>query len=394
LFLHSANIAAAAFLLTVSATAQVLSPPEILDPEMRALQEKHFAELKAGALEITAHQYPYRFYLSRTLDVTELKEQQLDQRSIKFANFQGQTVVQVTGNYFAAYSDKLLDKRERVKRTYLDVVMPIVCAIAPRLMGEARVTAYAVEISHHVRKEVLGVTVESIENLVIVVPRGLAEKAARGDVVDRIGALRASSVYVDGSGVALWPEEGGKAELAAQPAPAPLPPPVVKTLPPAPARDLSQDALARKQASYQDLLDRIVKELDASAHFVSYAPPSLVAFHKSSYLQLSVTTALNPADAGSQYKLAALAFDRHISHLIRPLLGYFKDDCDFDGVVFSSSVKTPAVTQSVEFFFSLPELRRYEQYDITGQQLISSGYVLINGERIGLDLQSAEADVK
>jgi hypothetical protein len=39
-------------------------------------------------------------------------------------------------------------------------------------------------------------------------------------------------------------------------------------------------------------------------------------------------------------------------------------------------------------------LRRYEQYDITGQQLINSGFVLINGERVSLDLQSAESNLK
>src|ERR1700692_2196750 len=81
---------------------QVLSPPEILDPAMRALQQRHLPELKAAAVEITSHQYPYKFYLSRTLDLTERQEQQTDQRSIRFANFQGRMVLQVTGNYFAA----------------------------------------------------------------------------------------------------------------------------------------------------------------------------------------------------------------------------------------------------------------------------------------------------
>jgi len=46
---------------------------------------------------------------------------------------------------------------------------------------------------------------------------------------------------------------------------------------------------------------------------------------------------------------------------------------------------------AVEYIFGMPALRCYEQYDCTGQQLINSGFVLINGERVGLDLQSAEA---
>jgi hypothetical protein len=36
-------------------------------------------------------------------------------------------------------------------------------------------------------------------------------------------------------------------------------------------------------------------------------------------------------------------------------------------------------------------MRCYEQYDCTGQQLLNSGIVLINGERVGLELQVAEA---
>jgi len=385
--------AALALLLLGSAAAQVLSPAEILDADMRVLQERHFPELKAAAVEITSHSYPYRFYLSRTLDVTEHKEQQTDQRAIRFSKFQRQIVVQVTGNYFASYSGRLMDRTERVKRTYLDVMLPIISAIAPRLTSEPKVAAYAIEISHHVRKDVLGVTVESIENLAVIVPRSMAERAAAGrDVVDQITTLRASSVYMDGNLVSLWPEQGEaswkdqapKPEVVApaEPAPAPI------------ATDISPTALQQKQTSYQGMLDRIVRELDSTAHFVSYSPPVLVAFHKASYLQLSISTNLAPSAAGSQYRIAALAFDNHISHLIRPLLAFFKDDPDFEGVLFSSTVKIPSVTQSVEFFLPFRELRRYETYDITGQQLINSGYVLINGERVGLDLQAAESGIR
>ena len=70
-------------------------------------------------------------------------------------------------------------------------------------------------------------------------------------------------------------------------------------------------------------------------------------------------------------------------------MGIVSKDSDFDGIVFSSTVT--AASESIEFFFPLSELRRYAEYDLTGQQLINSGLVLINGERVGLELQSAEA---
>ena len=48
--------------------------------------------------------------------------------------------------------------------------------------------------------------------------------------------------------------------------------------------------------------------------------------------------------------------------------------------------------EAVEFIFPLSWLRAYEQY-CTGQQLINQAFVLINGERVTLDVQGAEARV-
>jgi hypothetical protein len=404
--------------------AQVLAPPEVPDPAMRALQQKHLPELKAAAVDIATHNYPYKFYLSRTLDLTEKQEQQTDQRSIRFSNFQGHTVLQVTGNYFAAYPDQSMDRKERVRRTYLDVMLPILRATAPRLQNEPELTAFAIEISHHVRKLVMGITMERPENLVLVVPREAAEKVERSNGInDLMAVLSQSNVYVDGEPFSLWSGQDAKApdKQPAAPAPAATPAPVAisaavlskpatahvevehppsPVVAPPPARDLSPEALQQGQASYQGLLDRIVHELDTQAHFIAYAPPALVAFRNASYLQLSIATTLAPSDSGSQYRIAALAFDRHVSHLIRPMMAFFKEGPQFDGIVFSSTVHVPsqsagsALTESVEFFFPMSELRRYEQYDITGQQLIDSSFVLINGERVGLELQSAESDTR
>lgn len=140
----------------------------------------------------------------------------------------------------------------------------------------------------------------------------------------------------------------------------------------------------------------MVQEVNSQAHFVRYAPPAFVPFHKGLYLQLSVTTTLPESAAGSQYRLAALAFDQHIAHLIRPVMAYFKDPGDFDGIDFSTSVRLEGDQASdgsavaVEFIFPASLLRSYTQFDCTGQQLIDASFILINGERISLNLQMAE----
>jgi hypothetical protein len=106
-----------------------------------------------------------------------------------------------------------------------------------------------------------------------------------------------------------------------------------------------------------------------------------------------VITTLAASDAGSQYRLAALAFDRHLSHLIRSVLPYIKDALGFEGLDFRTTVSagSSSTPDTVEFLFPMAELQRYENYDITGQQLLNAGFVLINGQRVGLDLQTGEA---
>jgi hypothetical protein len=45
---------------------------------------------------------------------------------------------------------------------------------------------------------------------------------------------------------------------------------------------------------------------------------------------------------------------------------------------------------AVEFFFPFRTMRCFADYDCTGQQLLDSGTIVLNGERAALDLQVAE----
>ena len=409
--------------LAAAASAQVLSPPEIRDLKMRELQQKHMTELKAAATAISSHSFPYRLYFSRTLDLNEEQQQRKDQRSIRFDKFRTQTVLQITANYYASYSATSMQKEERALRTVEDVMVPMLEAAVPALIQEEQLQAFAIEIAHHVRKKMLGVDTEYAENVAFILPRAAAQKLiAAHSPGDREAALRQGMLFVDGQPMAGWgPVDGemvagSNARQAPQAADAKaviggtvlsaaastLPGGIDKASSPAvpPARlaaeprpEVSPDSLRKLQIANQEALDRLVRELDKDAHFVAYAPPTFVAFHKGAYLQLSVTTTLKESDAGSQYRVASLAFDEHIAHLIRPTLASLKTRPDFDGIDFSTSVRLAAGASAaaVEFIFPTAALSCYEQYDCTGQQLINQGFVLINGERVGLDLQSAEA---
>jgi hypothetical protein len=154
----------------------------------------------------------------------------------------------------------------------------------------------------------------------------------------------------------------------------------------------TQQELTNLQTQYQAQTQEIVQGLDKEAHFFAYAPPTFIGFRQGTYLQLSFSTSLSAAPEASRYKQAALAFDEHVSHLVRPLLSYFPADPGFDGVDFSSVIRLAdgSTAISVEFLFPFRMMRCFASYDCTGQQLLDSGTVVINGERAAVNLQVAE----
>ncbi|MGB9072847.1 MAG: hypothetical protein WCC22_09255 [Terriglobales bacterium] len=410
--------------LAALSAGQALTPAEIKDPQLRALQEKYFQQLQTIGAEAQGHVYPYQFYFSRVLDLELAQQEHADQRSLRFDNYGGMTVVELTGNYFAAYSSESVDKSHRALRTFQDVMLPILEIAVPVLKDNPDVEGLAMEISHHVRGKAMGMSMERPENLVLVLSKGAALRLVNAKTEnDRQAAILDGQFFINGEPFILYLSdraaeeaartgEQNRAPAASQdssrksksqkssadtaPAMRPLSRTAPPEPPPAPPRDTSPESLTKIQASYQKMIDLVVKELDTQAHFVAYAPPAMVAFRKGAYLEFSVTTTLPATAAGSRYRMAALAFDEHIAHLIRPAMGYFKGDLEFDGIAFSTTIhaqdKAPSTQGdvAVEYFFTIPGLRCYETYDCTGQQLIDQGAVLINGERVSLDLQNAE----
>jgi hypothetical protein len=412
--------------MAAASFAQVVSAAEIKDPELRVLQTEYMDELKSVGQDILANKFEYPLFLSRKLDLDQVQQQKADQRSIRFDRFNGGTVVAITGNYYAAYSADKINGDQRARQTFLDVVMPILQASVPRFQGNKNVQGYAIEISHHILGKVMGVSMERPENLMVYLPQsGAIKLLAAKDDSTRQAALLQGQVFLNAQPITIWLNgEGPQLASGAGPgdaanedktgsqaavevvhgsdgssASAALPRP--KEPPPPPVRDTSAQNLSSLRDANQTLINDMVKELDPQAHFVSYAPPNFVAFRQGIYLEFSMNTNLPESAGGSRYRVAAMAFDDHIAHLIRSIMAHFKegqnkDDQNFDGIGFSTTVhlagKSAAASsaQAVEFYFPLAALRCYERYDCTGQQLIEAGTVLINGERVSLDLQVAE----
>jgi hypothetical protein len=324
-----------------------------------------------------------------------------------------QTVVKITGNYFAAYPGERMTREERARQTYRDVMLPILQAAAPAFALADVLDAFALEISHHVIRKVSGVDTESPESVVLILPKASAKRLVEArDEVGRSAAVLEGTAYINGAPVSFWPRELNTSPVirvstasippvvAAPAVPAIAVAPPVVTVPPVPAAPQITSSVGNLDTQYRDTFAGMLNELDSQAHFVPYAPPSFITFRGGQYLQVPITMTLAASDAGSQYKLATLAFDRHVVHLIRPVLARFKDSSDFTRIDFSTSVRLAGVNAegeggtAVELIFPLSALRRYEQFDLTGQQLLHASVLLINGERAGLDLQTAEAFIR
>ncbi len=414
--------------LSFSANAQMLPLGKVSDPVSRELQKKYVAQLQQLSADVAGVHFAYPFYFSQTLDVDEVRQKQLPQGSIHFDSFKGQTVLAITGNYYISYSSKLMTDNQRARKTYQDVVLPLLKVAVARLDRTVPVDGYAFEIAHHVRREVLKVNTEGPENLMIMFPRAVAERLARGkDVESQQAALLDSQVYLNGEPLTLWltgddapgdvkdhylarqeKQNSSQKTLAQEPAEPVEPGTLVssKLIPQSELlnkirerenspREISPVELEKLETAYQDTVRRLTNDLSAQAHFVDYAPPAFIAFRNGAYLQLNMNTDLDQPAGPSQYRVAALAFDTHIAHILRAASKYFHDNPSFDGIDFSTTVHQPGQSAgtSLEFVVPFTVLRAYEKYDCTGQELINRSIVLINGERVTLDLQKAEGEL-
>lgn len=409
--------------LVLSCGAQVLAVSRVRDQQSQVLQEKYMAELRQLSSDAASIHFAYPFYFSETLDIDEARQKQLPQGSVRFASLDGQIVLEITGNYYASYSTSVLSSNMRARKTFQDVILPLLKIAVARVDRSAPLDAYAFEIAHHVRSKVLKVDTEGPENLMLLLPRHAAELLAQAkDVEGQQAALLESSVYLNGEPLTLWltgdeaPADVSNHYVArfkpdSQPAPSLIPgkfePGTLVSrnlipedeltkrirehskVPP----DLSFERMEKLQNNYELAIQKLSADLKDAAHFVSYAPPAFIGFRDGAYLQLNIITELEKSADSSQYRMAALAFDNHISHLLRPVAKYFHDNPQFEGIDFSTTVHPgeQAAAVSVEFVMPFSALVCYEKYDCTGQELINRSVVLINGERVQLDLLRAEA---
>jgi hypothetical protein len=426
------------------AFAQV-SPNEILDPDLSALEKEYFSQLKESNQAVSKMQFPFPFYLTRYVGLDPARQTEADTRGLEFVRFQDRVLLKITGNYSAAYDANHLTENERATRSFRDVVLPILQTVAAGLPPDLHCDGIGFEISYHSRARNGSYDYEGKEILVVVLDRNDAWTLVRAATdADRQDILNRSKIYLNGAEFGLSLTERDPLNVQSLPRSVPQkidatstagsslamrhlarknpnllpssekpgrpaavnPDPVVDTpdsapdsakspeTPPA-AGTPTQADVDRLNDKYQSQLAALAKDGVARFHFVDYAPPEFVIFKNQIALQMTLRNSLQfGLEIGSIYKRAAQSFDLFLAPQLKELLDKIPQGIEFQTYDFSVLNKltpdTKGTNEAIEYICPRGAVRQFTDAEITNQQLIDQSVVLVNGVRIALNLQLVE----
>jgi len=427
-------IAALSLGCAIDADAQV-SPNEILDPTLKALEKEYFAQLKTINQEITRTQFPFTFNLNRMVGLDPSKQVEADTRGLEFKRFKDRVILKATGNYNAAYDSKQFARNERAARTFRDVFLPILQSITRNIPPDVDCDAFGVEVAFHVREVEKSYDYEGADILVVVLDRKDAyqlvlekDDSARQDILNRsliylggeefgLSLLDRDPVVVDTQARSRTTKIDATSTASSSTSASRLIRSNPNLLPSAaagngmdssfstaPKVDLSQSKAAvtpvdaeKLQMQYQQQLEALSKAGRARFAFVDYDPPTFVVVSKQMVLQMTMknSTRYDP-DKTSLYKRAALTFDLFVAPKMKDVLDAVPSDLPVDYYDFSvvnpllSSSGGKERSEAIEFLLPRILAQKFAKSEITNQELLDKGQVLVNGVRIALNLQMAE----
>ena len=428
------GLSSALSLLCASASIAQVSPNEILNPQLKALESQYFSQLKTINQKIAKAQFPFPFFLSRVVGLDPSEQVEADARGLEFKRFRDRVVLKATGNYNAAYNPQQLSRNEQAARTFRDVMMPILQVVTQNIPPDIDCDAIGMEVAYHVRDRQKSYDYEGREILVVVLDRKDAfQIVLEKDDNARQEILNRSLVYLGGEdyGLSLLDRDPmvidkqarrktGEADAASSVSSSTSASRLIRSnpnlIPSAPGSvsadsaasvhkvDLSQARPAataadaeRLQTQYREQLDILSKEGQAQFGFVDYDPPTFVVVSKQMVLQMTLknSTRFDP-EKTNIYKRAAQTFDLFVAPKMKDVLDRIPSDLPVDYYVFSvvNSLSPTSLgkerSEAIEFLFPKTLAQRFANSEITNQELIDKSQVLVNGVRIALNLQLVE----
>jgi hypothetical protein len=432
-------LAVAVVLLAASSLFAQVSPAEIANPQLRAVEQQYLPQLQSLQHAIGNTQFPLPFILTRYVGVDPSRQASLDTRGLEFVYFRDRMLLKTSGFYTAAFDSEKLTKNERASRTFQEVIVPILRLLEQEIPSDIACDGIGFEIAYHARDAAKNFDYEGREILAVVFDRADAYAFLSGSGNEqRQVILNRSGIYLDGKpfGLALGQRDSLNLEILGRPDPAdtewatspasataaaarlssanPRLAPTAPSIPShaapaekgatnivnptvpviAPKAAASPAEVDLLQAQYQSQLNTLLKEDGAQFHFVDYAPPSFALYHKQLVLQLTLrNTVAFEKSTSSIYKRAAQTFDLFLAPQLKALVPKLPDDHQVDALDFSILNRLgneKDSSEAVEFICPLKSIRSFVEDEITSQDLIDQSFVLVNGVRINLHLELVE----
>jgi hypothetical protein len=419
--------------LAAAATAQI-SPNEIRNPDLKALETQYFPQLKSMNQAIAKLRFPFPFYLSRYVGLEPSMQAESDSRGLEFVKFQDRTVLKVTGNYSAAYNTEKLARNERATRTFRDIILPCLQVITQTIPPDGNFDAIGFEIAYHAREHDKAFDYEGKETLVVVFELKDAflmsqstNDQSRQDILNRsmiyiggedygLNLLDRDPTVVDTQSRSKTKKIDASSSAGASTSMSRLSHTNPNLVPPGNAAltesstnaktkpDLSQAKPAatpedaeKLEAKYHSQLVTLASDGKTKFQFVDYDPPAFVVINKQMALQMTLRNTLRfDPEKSSIYKRAAQTFDLFLAPKMKDILDEVPDDAPIDFYNFSVVNALPFTSngkeraEALEYLCPKSVARQFVNSEITNQELIDKSQVLVNGVRIALNLQLVE----
>lgn len=406
-------IAAGLFLSATTLAFGQVSPIDIANPQLKADEAEYLPQLQSLQQSIATTKFPFSFMLARYLNAQPGRRAASDRNGIEFVYFQQRVVLKISGIYKAALNANTLTENERASRTFQDVVAPILSIISKQVPPGIGCDGIGFEIAYDTRDANRVYDYEGTEVLSVVFSRedAFAYAKAAGDA-ERQAILNRSEIFVQGKdfGLALGQRDPLNVEALERSVPRSsreeLPTFVASKSPAAVSSSAVAAPMAKPapalrkaeqlQALFRPQLDAILKQDGENLHLVDTAPPTFEDYKDEIALHFTMrNTMAFDRGTSSIYKRAAQSFDLFLAPKLKEMFGKLPAGAGgyYNSLVFSvlnhvSDEKTPFET--IDYVCPLDSARSFVENRITSQDLIDQSIVLVNGVRIGLNLQIVE----
>jgi hypothetical protein len=394
----------------LQAYAQV-SPDEIVESNLRAAEQRYLPELTSLNRAIGAKSFPMSFRLARYIKANSGRAA-LDGHGIEFVSFHNRVILKISGIYGDSFDLNQLNENSRAIRVFEGAVVPMLQILAKNLPRSIACDGIGFELIYGTRDPGREFDLQGREVFSLVLSRD--DAFAIADATDQRSWQKIfdrSDVYVSGQSVVLRldpsqdPDRKADATpefaMAAEPS---FPGRATATAPVSdsvegnsaaglPANSKTQQAV-RLQQQFGTQAKAVLDAENTKLHPDPVMTPQFENEAEQIRLHVTFRNSLPFEERTSSiYKRAARSFDQFLAPELKTVVKMLPAIESLDAFHFSvlnTVTDSSNSLEVVDYICPVDALRSFVNNQITSQQLIDQSTVLVNGVRIGINLQLVE----